>query len=195
MTTPRIAPATPPYEAPVAEELARWMPPGAGVEPLALFRTLVRHPPLAAAMWPLGRYLLSRGAATGRRERELVIDRVSARTGCAYEWGVHAAAFGTAVGLTPAQVEATVRGGGDDPAWSETDALVVRLVDELYDTGTVSDALWYALAKHWSEAQLLELLVLAGWYHAIAYVANGARVALEPWALPFPAAAAAIPRP
>lgn len=43
------------------------------------------------------------------REREIVIDRTCARCGCEYEWGVHVAAFGSAVGLTPDQLEETAR--------------------------------------------------------------------------------------
>ena len=185
-TTPRIAPLEPPSPAAAAAELARWMPPGAGVEPIALFRTLAGHLPLAESMRPFGQYLLSRGLGVGRREREIVIHRVCARCGCEYEWGVHAAFFGPRVGLDDAQLAATVHGGPDDPVWSADEANLIRLVDELHDTGRVSDALWTALAATWSEAQLLELLALAGWYHAIAYLANGARVALEPFGRRFP---------
>jgi hypothetical protein len=55
------------------------------------------------------------------------------------------------------------------------------MVDELHDHARVSDATWGALAVRWNEQQLLELLLLAGWYHAIAYLANGAGVELEEW--------------
>ena len=34
--------------------------------------------------------------------------------------------------------------------------------------------------------QLLELLITVGWYHTISFVANAARVPLEPWAARFP---------
>jgi alkylhydroperoxidase family enzyme len=185
-TTPRIAPLEPPYPAAAAAELARWMPPDAGVEPIALFRTIARHLPLAAAMRPLGQHLLSRALTVGRREREIVIHRVCARCGCEYEWGVHAAFFGPRVGLDDAQLHATLHGSADDPVWTSAEAGLIRLVDELHDTGRVSDALWTTLAAIWSEAQLLELLALAGWYHVIAYLANGARVPLEAFARRFP---------
>jgi alkylhydroperoxidase family enzyme len=184
--TPRIAPVEPPHAPDVDAELARWMPPGASMEPLALFRTLVRNLPLAEAMLPLGRFLLSRHLGVPRRIRELVIDRVCARCGCRYEWGVHAAVFAAAAGLDEAALVATARGRADDPALAPDDALVIRLVDELHDTGHVTPELWAALAARWTSEQLLALLVLAGWYHVIAYVANGAGVAPEPWATPFP---------
>lgn len=186
MDNPRIPPLEPPYAPEVSAELDRWMPPGAAVDPLRLFRTLGRNLPLAEAMRPLGSYLLSRRLSVGMREREVVIDRVCARCGCEYEWGVHTIAFGNTAGLTDEQVRASAIGRADDPSWSETDALLVRLVDELHDSGRVSDELWSSLAERWSAEQLLELLVLVGWYHVIAFVANGARVELEEWAARFP---------
>jgi alkylhydroperoxidase family enzyme len=182
----RIAPVEPPYDGAVADELRRWMPPNAPLDPLLLFRTLARNVPLAGAMHPLGSFFLSRRFALGKHEREIVIARVTARCGCEYEWGVHATAFGAAAGLDDALLGATVYATPGDPAWSDDDRLLVRLVDELHDTARVSDELWRALAARWPGETLLELLVLVGWYHAIAYVANGARVAYEPWAQRFP---------
>ena len=184
----RIAPVEPPFDPAVDAELRRWMPPNAPLDPLRLFRTLARHVPLAGAMHPLGSFFLSRRFALGKREREVVIDRVCARCGCEYEWGVHAAAFGAAAGLDETVLRATVHGTAADPAWSETDRLLVRLVDELHDTARVSDELWQALAAEWPAETLLELLALVGWYHVIAFIANGARVQREPWALCFPVA-------
>jgi 4-carboxymuconolactone decarboxylase len=193
-TNPRAVPAhripalEPPYGPEVAGELGRWMPPGAGeagMDPLALFRTLVRHLPLAQAMRPLGSHLLSRALTVGKREREIVILRACARCGCAYEWGVHVTVFGARAGLSRETIAATWSGTAAD--FAAGDALLVRLVDELHDSGGVSDELWRALAERWAAEQILELLVLAGWYHVISYVANGAAVALEDWAEKTPA--------
>ena len=163
------------------------MPPGADVEPLKLFRTLMVHPELAARMRPLGAALLGHPTVEPR-EREIVIHRATARAGAEYEWGVHVAAFGRPLGLTDEQIAATARGATDDPAWSGRDALLVRLVDELHDTATISDELWAALDGEWSKSQLLELVVCAGWYRLISQAINAARVELEPWAERFPAA-------
>lgn len=186
----RIAPLTPPYPEGVAAALQRMMPPGAPIEPLALFRVLAHNPAMADAMQPLGRFFLGRrapgDARPTARDREIVIARVSARCGCEYEWGVHVVAFGGRVGLTETQFAATVASDHTDPCWDARDALLVRLVDELHDHAKVSDALWSEAALRWSPPELLELLLLAGWYHAIAFVANGARIACEPWAARFP---------
>ena len=105
-TGPRIAPIEPPYDAETEAQLTKWMPPGSGVEPLILFRTLSVHPELASRMRPLGAAILGHGLIEPR-EREIVILRTCARCGAEYEWGVHAAAFGSAVGLTEEQIAAT----------------------------------------------------------------------------------------
>jgi 4-carboxymuconolactone decarboxylase len=84
-----------------------------------------------------------------------------------------------------------VHGTAADPAWSEREALIVRLVDQLHDTATVSDELWSGLAAQWTPDQLLELVVAAGWYRLLSGVINAAGVPLEPWAERFPAPAAA----
>jgi hypothetical protein len=57
----------------------------------------------------------------------------------------------------------------------------------------VSDELWAALAARWSPPQLLELLVVAGWYRLLAGVLNAARVERETWAARFPARAPVSP--
>jgi 4-carboxymuconolactone decarboxylase len=182
---PRIPPLDPPYRPQIEEALRKWMPPGAETEPLKLFRTLNIHEQLASRMRPLGAGILGHGLVEPR-EREIVIHRTCARAGAEYEWGVHVVAFGKPLGLSDAQIAATVRGGADDPAWSESDAALVALADELYDTATVSDELWARLTTHFSDEQLLELLVTAGWYRLIAYVINAVGVEREPWAARFP---------
>ena len=182
---PRIDPLRPPYEPETEAMLKKWMPPGSQVEPLALFRTLAVHDELAARMRPLGAGILGHGRIEPR-EREIVIHRTCARAGAEYEWGVHAVAFGKAVGLTDEQLEATVAGGANDPAWSEADRLLVRLCDELHETCAVGDELWSQLAERYRDDQLLELLVIAGWYRLIAGVINALAIEREPWVARFP---------
>ena len=75
---PRIAPLEPPYAPATEETLLRWMPPGATVEPLKLFRTLLVHDSLMSRMRPLGAGILGHGLLEPR-VRELMILRVCAR--------------------------------------------------------------------------------------------------------------------
>jgi alkylhydroperoxidase family enzyme len=184
-THPRISPLEPPYEEDIAAMLARWMPPGVEVEPLRLFRTLARHPELAARMRPLGAAILAHGTVAPRL-REVMIERTCALCGAEYEWGVHATAFAAAVGLSDQQLASTAGAGAADPVWSEAERAVLRLADELHRDGEVSAEVFALLERHFSPPQILELAVTAGWYHTIFYVINTARVQLEPWARRFP---------
>jgi alkylhydroperoxidase family enzyme len=170
----RIKPLEPPYEPEVERYLEKLMPPG--VEPLKLFRTLAVHFDLASRMRPLGAGLLAHNAIEAR-ERELVILRTTALNGAAYEWGVHASFFNE---LTEEEIRGTVPGEVHD--WTERDALLIALCDQLNATARVSDELWQELQQLWSEAQIIELVVLAGWYRTISYVINAAQIEPEPWA-------------
>jgi alkylhydroperoxidase family enzyme len=183
MSSPRVTPLDPPYDPDVGRTLERMMPPG--VEPLALFRTVARHPHVLDKMRSTGAYFLNFGTLDPA-DRELVIHRTCARCGCEYEWGVHAAVFAPAVGLTAEQLAATVHGGPDDPVWSPRQALLVRAADELHDAATISDELWAALAREWSVEQLVELVALAGQYHVVSYLANALGVEREAAAARFP---------
>jgi alkylhydroperoxidase family enzyme len=173
-TAARIKPLDPPYEPDVDSYLNKLMPPG--IEPLKLFRTLAVHFDLASRMRPLGAGLLAHNLIEPR-ERELVILRTTALNGAEYEWGVHATLFDE---LSEDEVRGTVP--GQSHTWPERDTLLLRLCDELDATARVSDPLWDELTRHWSQPQLIELVLLAGWYRAISYVINAARIEPEPWA-------------
>jgi hypothetical protein len=183
---PRIAPLEPPYDPALAEMLRKWMPPGSPQEPLALFRTLALHDELFSRMRPLGAGILGHGRVEPR-DREIIIHRTCARAGAEYEWGIHVLAFGQPLGLTDEQIAATVHGRSDDPAWSERDALLVALADELHETCTISDGLWAGLSERFRDDQLLELMIIAGWYRLLSGVINAAAIQHEPWAARFPA--------
>ncbi len=175
----RITPLDPPYGEEVAEELARMMPPG--VPPIGLFRTFAKNLPMTRAMQSWGHYELSRELSISLRDREIVIDRVCARCGCEYEWGVHVAFFAERAGLEPEQVRSLTAGSADDECWDDPrDRVLIEVVDALHDDADLPDALWALLTASFTEAQILDLLLLAGWYHAISYVARGAHVTLEP---------------
>jgi alkylhydroperoxidase family enzyme len=179
----RLAPLEPPYAEAIAETLAAMMPPG--MPPLRLFRTIAHNPRVLAKI--RAGNLLDRGSVE-RRHREVVILRTTARCGCEYEWGVHVAFFAARVGLGSAELAATVHGAPDDAVWSDAERTLVRLADELHDTARISDALWKDLRRHWSDEQLVELVVLAGFYHTISFAVNGLGVELEPDAPRFPPA-------
>jgi len=176
--SPRIVPLEPPFAPKVDAQLRKMMP--EGVPPIALFRTFAHNLPMSEAMSGWGGYELSRRLSLSMRDREIVIDRTCARCGCEYEWGVHIAFFAERVGLSTAQVVSLTRGSAEDSCWmEERDRLLIRAVDALHDSSDIDHGSWQELAAIFSDANLLDLLLLCGWYHAISFVARGTRVPLE----------------
>ena len=132
--------------------------------------------------------LLDRGPLT-LREREIVIDRTCALTGCEYEWGVHVATFADAARLTDEQIRATVLGEADAPCWSESEQALIATVDALHERATLSDAEFKALSAHYDDAKIFEIILLCGFYRTVSYLANGLDLPLEANAARFPVAA------
>ena len=184
-TSQRIPPLEPPYVDEVARTLSRLMPPG--MQPIRIFRTLAHnHAILEKMLRGFGTYLLNYGTVEPL-EREIVITRATARCGAEYEWGVHIAFFARRFGLTDEQIASTVRGSPSDACWTERQSLLIRVIDELHETATVSDGLWDSLEAGWTPAQLIELIAIAGQYHAVSFLVNALRIELEDGAPRFPA--------
>ncbi|MGV9879478.1 carboxymuconolactone decarboxylase family protein [Streptomyces sp. NPDC003006] len=179
MTDERIPPLRAPYPPEAAAVLRRMMPPGQ--EPIALFRMFAHNVPMAAAMHGWGSYELGRNFSAGLRDREIVIDRVCALCRSEYEWAVHVSRFAAKAGLSDEQIASLTHGSSTDPCWTTgRDRLLVELSDALHAGGDIDDALWARLAAEFTREQLLDLLMLAGWYHAISFVARATRLTPEP---------------
>lgn len=175
----RIAPLEPPYAADIQQQFDRIM---RGAPPLTLFRVIAGN----ARAWEKFRAgsLLDRGPLS-LREREIVIDRTCALTGCEYEWGVHVRAFGDAARLTDRQVRATVLGDAAGSCWSAAEQALITAVDALHFRATLDDAEFEALSAHYDEAQIFEIILLCGFYRTVSYLANGLNLPLEETAARF----------
>ena len=176
----RIAPLEPPYPPEIREQFDRIM---RGAPPLVLFRVVAG----SARAWEKFRAggLLDRGPLS-LKEREIVIDRTCALTGCEYEWGVHVATFAEAAHLTEAQVRATVLGAADAPCWSGAEQAMIAAVDALHARSTLDDAEFKALAAHYDEAKILEIVLLCGFYRTVSYLCNALALPLEEKGARFP---------
>jgi alkylhydroperoxidase family enzyme len=178
---PRIGPIEPPYDDETASVLDQLGP------PIQLFRVLARRPDLARGVVGWGSYYLSRRSALTLRQRELVIDRTTALCGADYEWGIHIAAFAGKAGLTADQIASLAHGSHTDACWTDpADRAVLRASDELHATADLADDTWEALVAEVGEAGTLDVLLLAGWYHAISFAVRALRLPLEPGTAPRP---------
>jgi alkylhydroperoxidase family enzyme len=175
----RIAPATPPLPADIQQAIDAIM---RGNPPLVLFTTLARDHRLFFKFFNSG--LLDRGHLT-IRQREIVIDRVTASCGAEYEWGVHVSTFAAKAGLSEEQIASLTNGGPQDACWDDADRVLIRLCDSLHSSCTVDDDLWAQLSEHHSDEAILELLLLAGNYRAVSYLVNALRLPPEAGARTF----------
>lgn len=145
-------------------------------DPGELFAHLANNPRLFAA-WMSFTTALHAVQTLEDRHRELLVLRTGWLCRAPYEWGQHVA-MGHAAGLTTDDVEAVVEGAGS-AHWDELDSAFVRVVDELHHDGSISDPTWERLAARCTPAQLVEIPMLVGWYHLVAFVQNALRVPLE----------------
>ncbi|HSX91225.1 MAG TPA: carboxymuconolactone decarboxylase family protein [Pseudomonas sp.] len=182
MSSPRIQPAPPPYAPETQAALDRIMPPG--MPPLKLFSSMAHNPRVLQRFLAGG--LLDRGSI-GLRERELLILRTTAICGAEYEWGVHVAGYNGKADFTPQQLADTCAANTDASLWSDEEQALLALADSLHGSSTVDDELWRRLSEHYRDEQLIECLLLVGFYHAVSFMVNGLRVELEAFAPRFPA--------
>lgn len=176
----RIAPLEPPYPPDVQGQFDRIM---RGAPPLTLFRVMAGHP----RAWEKFRAgsLLDPGPLS-LREREIVIDRTAALNACEYEWGVHVAIFAGPARLTEDEIRATVLSDANSPCWSPAEQALITAVDALHHRATLDDAEFAALSAHYDDAQILEIMLLCGFYRTVSYLANGLKLPLEASAARFP---------
>jgi 4-carboxymuconolactone decarboxylase len=172
-TAPRIEPLSPDAVAHLLGE----------TRPLNIFLTLAKNEDLFTSFLSLGSYLLSRKGTIPRREREIVILRVGWKSGSDYEFGQHTL-IGRHVGLSDDEITRLATDGL--AGWEDSDAALVAMSDELCRDNIVSDATWARLAERWSEAQLLELLVLGGFYRLVSGFLRSAGVQRESGTQGFP---------
>jgi hypothetical protein len=94
--------------------------------------------------------------------------------------------FADRVELSGDQVTSLTHGASTDVCWTSTrDRVLIDVCDALHDGSRIDNALWERLSAEFNKAQILDLLMLCGWYHAISFVANGLELSLEDWAPQF----------
>ncbi len=121
----------------------------------------------ASRLMPFGRL----PAAT----REKLILRTAWNCRSRYEWGQH---------LEIAQTEGVsddeiVKLAQDPAALSPQDALLMQACDDICQQKLISEATWQALSEHYSQARLIEIMILVGHYEMVAGFLINAGIQLE----------------
>jgi alkylhydroperoxidase family enzyme len=190
--TPRIPPLPPDERDDEVAQLLASMRIGGGE--LNIFATLARHPELFRRWATFGGTLLL-GGTLAPRDRELLILRTAWLCRAEYEWRQHVA-IALAAGVTQDEVDRIGTGAAGEAeggagagaagGWSDDDAALLRAADELHTGSVISDETWDRLAARLDQRQLIEVCMLVGQYHLVAFTVNSLGVEPEPGLPPFP---------
>jgi len=148
-----------------------------------VFGTMANHPKLMDSWNPFGLYIL-RESTLPPREREILILRIGWLCRCEYEFGRHRI-VGKSAGLTDEEIE-RITEGPKAAGWGGFDATLLRATDELYYDAFITDATWTALAKRYSQQQLMDVVATVGEYNLVSMLLNSFGVQLEEGVLGFP---------
>jgi len=148
-----------------------------------LYRALGNSPDMLRTWldfaWPL-----RTKATTSRRLRELMILRGARVSRTGYEWAHHVP-MALAAGVTRDEVDALLQDRMAD-SFSPAENAALRLAEEVTTGPAASDACMEALKLHYSDAEIVELVLTAGFYVCVGRVLTSLQVPLEekfeaPW--------------
>ena len=173
MTEPRLAPlAADLWDAEARDLLKRGVLVGDG-KVLNVFATLAHHPKLLKRWLVFGNHVLAKSTLNAR-SREILILRTGWLCGAPYEWGQHVV-IGRAAGLSDSEI-AAISEGPTAQSWSEPEKLLLAAADELFAHRTIGDPTYAALARSYSEQQLLDIVFTIGQYQLVSTALNTFRV-------------------
>lgn len=143
---------------------------------LNVFRALLNNPTITHAQSGLAGALM--GSKTlNPRIRELVILRTGWRTKSEYEFVQHVG-VSRRLGMNDEEILG-VRNPAQCKAYSDADRAVIAMADELHDSSEVSPKTWAALEQSFSTAELVELILVAGFWHMMAGFLKTAKLPLD----------------
>ncbi|HZQ56515.1 MAG TPA: SDR family oxidoreductase [Acidimicrobiales bacterium] len=146
---------------------------GAVANPLPTLTLIAHQEPLLEPFLVWAR-AIGLGATLSRRTNEIVALRTSLLCGSGFEWHEHCN-YARAYGMSEDEIAAIAEGPGA-AIWGPADRAALQAADDLHRTATVSDATWAALAAHFSTAEVVELVLVAGQYRLLSGLANTAGV-------------------
>lgn len=171
---PRIAPVSEPNDE--QRELLVKSTVATSTRPPNLFATLVAHPRLMGRVNALGGMFMVHGTISAR-DRELMILRAATLIECDYELQQHRR-LAAAAGLTEDEMRAV---GSRLVTVTGRDRALIELVDEVVVRHDVTDPTWERVrtVTEWTDAQLLEVLVMIGFYAMLGGVLNACGIPLD----------------
>ena len=178
---PRIAPLTREQFGPEALETL------AGLRAMQSLPPLSEVPEFVATMLHHGDLFQKQIDLTGAlfngeldvRDRELAILRTTWLCQAPFVFGQHVGVSKVLCGFTTEDIERIIM-GSIATEWDEHSRAILCAAEELHECAEISDATWDILTRKLNSKQLIELPVLVGQMHGVAFVQRSLRVRLMP---------------
>ena len=142
-----------------------------------LFRMLANAPALVGPTLRLGEAILTKSDLDFVL-RELAILHTARLTGTEYEWVQHEE-IARLVGIGEDKIRAVERGEITDGPFEPREALALRLVGHLLEDGAPPAELVAQAHSELGRAQLIELLIVAGYYAMLGGVMRAVRLDID----------------
>ena len=144
---------------------------------LVFSRVMIRNPRMYRTF--VTGFLTEVIARTGLppRDRQIVCVRMLELCGEVYEL-THHLLISERTGLNKEEAEAMRYGEG--ASLTDWDRTVIAAVEDIYNDQQISEGVWKALAKNYTQEQLIELVCLAGCYQTMAMLTKSFGMELEP---------------
>jgi len=169
-SSPRIQPI------PRVAEKAREAMAGSAANAVNVLATMHHNRTISKAIGAMSQVVLFDGGLS-RRDVELAVLRMGWNCQAVYEFGQHTL-FGREAGLTDEEIYLVTRpiSQGD---WTDAEAALLQVVDDLYADDCVSDATWAAATQHFGVEEMIHLVAAACHYRTVSAFLNTAGVELD----------------
>ena len=177
---PRIEPISSELKEPLKSKMVKIFP--AELPAPSLYRTVARNESLFIDMidmrliGPTG--LLNRKTIESRL-RELLILRTCVVARNDYEFNLHVQTISEVMGLTREQIEDLREEQINSELWSDREQALIHLIDGLVSRIEVTQPVFDEARRHFSEAELIEMVLLVGLYTGVAMIVALARPELD----------------
>ena len=141
-----------------------------------IFKVLAHHPKLVKRWTPFAGHILGKQTLPFR-DRELLILRIGWLNQAEYEFAQHEL-IAKRGGVSDADI-ARLKEGPKAAGWSEHEAALLQVADDLFDSSVVSDETWEAMSKHYSTEQLMDAVFTVGQYNLVSWALNSFGVPLD----------------
>jgi alkylhydroperoxidase family enzyme len=148
-----------------------------------IYKTLARAPELAMKMVAFGRALRN-DSLMSARHRETIILRIGWNCRGEYEFAQHRR-VALESGMTIEDVK-RICDGPDAEGWDPFERWLCIAADDLHNTNKLSDAAWEAIRAEYDDEQVVQAMLLIGYYTLVSYVLNALGTPIEPGQVSFP---------